>query len=813
MPRIPCINARLFLAAFLAATAAAEPAHPKGDAEFTLLQTSDLHSHAAGSGHVGAGRPASLGAYARIVAYVSAVRASTAHPVVLVDSGDIAMGTLYDLTLSRSPLAFRFLDDLQYNCATLGNHEFDYRPAGLARMLQAATSQFSFHTPMVASNLKLNGASELAPWIGPGKRIAPTHTETLANGLKVGYLGLMGRNAARDAAPGAPVTFTDYAADWRQVQVLVDALRKDQGCDVVIALSHAGTAPGGLSGEDVDLAAHVTGIDVIASGHTHNPFPNAHPVRRGAWTTQIISAGCYGSNVFRLDLKWHAGALAVLHAANPAMTDANLAALNIKPTQDAAMGRAVAAVDLDLNAWLQPVFLGSANFPDYRPADVATGIYHPVGRTEQPMVTNAKDVPPAPNGLGNLSADAFRAVANALVAQGLRHLPGDGPQGPAPDRSPERAAFDATPFTGAVVASGLLRGDLTPGAPLTFSDLYNVLPLGLSPDPHQALATGSPVVSCYLDPDAVRTLCAMQLAAQAGLLDGELYLNLSGLAYDLDRAGTYAFFKDATALAVLQATLAKAAAGSTAAAEAVRALKDARNDSGHALFALWQNGNVYANALAQLNDPDLVYRPFDPQAMGMVKTNLETVGQVADTPTRGLIARMLQKGLAAVGQVYAFDPADLACTGTVAGQATPPQAVDGRSRLRIAAGLEAILLLGSMQPQLGFSLTPYVGASGDAAITSAATAMPCRLNLTPTAGTVQECKEWLALLLYLRRPAAQGGPFTNGAIGSDYASTGSFLDLGDASKFGPAVTYRNTSYPLRRIALLMQTEQTLASAK
>src|SRR6266568_2902362 len=140
-------------------------AQVNGDAQITILQTTDLHDHANGADHVG----------------------------LDVDS---TMGTLYDLTLASRPLALSFLDLMRYDCVTLGNHEWDYTPKGLAQMLGAAQSSFEFHTPIVASNMNAARSPELAPFVGDGRTIQATRVQQLSNGLKVGYIGLMGRGAA-----------------------------------------------------------------------------------------------------------------------------------------------------------------------------------------------------------------------------------------------------------------------------------------------------------------------------------------------------------------------------------------------------------------------------------------------------------------------------------------------------------------------------------------------------------------------------------------------------------------------------------------
>src|SRR5581483_98307 len=209
-----------------AAEDAAAAARPHGDVQVTLLQTTDLHDHANGDGHLGldvdpVNATAATGAYARIAAYVGFVRATAGHPVVLVDSGDWTMGTPYDLTLASRPVALRFLKAMRYDAVTLGNHEFDYTPLGLVAMFVSALGTTGFQVPIVASNMDLHGDTDLAPFVGPDRLIQPMRVERLPGGLRVGFLGLMGREAAQDAAASAPVRFSiDYGA----IQSMVDTL-------------------------------------------------------------------------------------------------------------------------------------------------------------------------------------------------------------------------------------------------------------------------------------------------------------------------------------------------------------------------------------------------------------------------------------------------------------------------------------------------------------------------------------------------------------------------------------------------------------
>jgi hypothetical protein len=393
----------------------------------TLLQTTDIHDHGKGSGPVSEA-PSALGGYARIAAYVEQVRASCGHPVLLVDSGDWSMGTIYDLTLARRPLALWFADALRYDCLTLGNHEFDDTPAGLAGTLRAARQGFGLRTPIVASNLELNGDNELAPFLGPGRLIRKSLVETLPNGLRVGFLGLMGRDAASVAPAAAPVRFTDYGRNYGPVQALVDRLRDGQGCRLVIALDHAGTDATGAEGEDVDLARHVTGIDVIASGHMHNPLASARTVANGAWTTLICCAGAFGDHVSRLDLLVPPSGAPILEAsANPAMTDAVLAALEPPARPDPAFAFIVAGADLELNRALAPVFTQVARFPDYASGNPARGLYHPVAGSAQDLQANGSAAAAERDAAsGSTRLDALlMAQAMAAIGPVSAFAPGD----------------------------------------------------------------------------------------------------------------------------------------------------------------------------------------------------------------------------------------------------------------------------------------------------------------------------------------------------------------------------------------------------
>ena len=81
-----------------------------------------------------------------------------------------------------------------------------------------------------------------------------------------------------------------------QIQANVIAAR-EAGAEIIVLLSH--------NGFDVDqkIAATVTGIDVILTGHTHDAIPQAIRIK----DTLLLSSGSHGKYLGRVDLKVEAG--------------------------------------------------------------------------------------------------------------------------------------------------------------------------------------------------------------------------------------------------------------------------------------------------------------------------------------------------------------------------------------------------------------------------------------------------------------------------------------------------------------------------
>ena len=98
------------------------------------------------------------------------------------------------------------------------------------------------------------------------------------------------------ANPGHLVEGWSFGIRPDEIQSNIDEAR-DNGAEIIVLLSH--------NGFDVDqkLAADISGIDVILTGHTHDAVPEA--VRIGK--TLVLSSGSHGKYLGRIDLKVEGG--------------------------------------------------------------------------------------------------------------------------------------------------------------------------------------------------------------------------------------------------------------------------------------------------------------------------------------------------------------------------------------------------------------------------------------------------------------------------------------------------------------------------
>lgn len=99
----------------------------KGDPnKLTILFEHDMHSHLEKSPNM-----------ATVIKQTKEEDPDT----LILDAGDFSMGTPYQTIYRNEAAELRMMGFVGFDVTTLGNHEFDYRPAGLADMLNSAVKK------------------------------------------------------------------------------------------------------------------------------------------------------------------------------------------------------------------------------------------------------------------------------------------------------------------------------------------------------------------------------------------------------------------------------------------------------------------------------------------------------------------------------------------------------------------------------------------------------------------------------------------------------------------------------------------------
>ena len=196
---------------------------------------------------------AGRGGFVRRVNMIKEQRAL--HPDLLFfDSGDFSQGSGY-YTLFKGDVEICLMNQMGYDAATIGNHEFDFGLDNMARIFSKA------NFPIVCSNYDFTGT--------PCEGLVKDYITINRNGLKIGVFGLGAPLKGLVANPNCEgVKFLDPAETAKKY---IKLLRKQEKCDVVICLSHLGWEISDYP--DQQFIREIDGCDLVLGGHTHTYMP------------------------------------------------------------------------------------------------------------------------------------------------------------------------------------------------------------------------------------------------------------------------------------------------------------------------------------------------------------------------------------------------------------------------------------------------------------------------------------------------------------------------------------------------------------
>lgn len=254
----------------------------KNKDRLVILHTNDWHSHINPFDKNHKKYPGQGGA-SRRAEIIDEIRSKYKN-VLLLDSGDIFQGTPY-FNFYGGELEFKLMSKMGYDFATLGNHDFDGGINGFVKQLPHASFKF------LCANYNFTG-TELEGLIDAYAITKRGKFKIGVFGIGIELNGLVPDHLCKGVEYLDPITKANETA-----QIL-----KDEGCNLIICLSHLGYEYKSNKVSDRILAQSSSNIDLILGGHTHTFLSSPQPVKNKLGEDIFINqTGWAGINLGRID--------------------------------------------------------------------------------------------------------------------------------------------------------------------------------------------------------------------------------------------------------------------------------------------------------------------------------------------------------------------------------------------------------------------------------------------------------------------------------------------------------------------------------
>lgn len=448
----------------------------------TVIHTNDMHSRLNGFAPESAYTPlsvnddATIGGFARLASIIAAEKSRVGGSVLVIDAGDFLMGTLFHTAEAETGFQLGLMKKMGYDIVALGNHEFDFGPATLAEIVSASLGSSPIPDLLLGnvvfspSDSSDNALEQLYK-----KNIIRPMLVRETGGLKVGIFSLLGKDASVVAPKAKPLIFSD------QVSFATESVRKlkSLGCDLIICVSHSGVTGGkddNWTGEDIELAQKVSGINLIISGHTHSLMKKPMIVNG----IPVIQSGEYAEYAGVIRLKGDKG--------NFRMENYELVPVNDKIAGDPAIDELIKK---------QEKLIGSRVL---EPAGLTVGT--PVVESSDTIECNEKGDLENSN-LGPLVADAIHYYLNS-------HSDGGD---------------DVS-----MVSAGVIRDNIVPGIQRP-ADIFRIVPLGSGNDN----IPGYPLSRLYVTGRELKNVIEVLLVAKKSNPDYHCFFSGLRIEYDPDK--------------------------------------------------------------------------------------------------------------------------------------------------------------------------------------------------------------------------------------------------------------------------------------
>ena len=410
--------------------------------DIVVLFTSDVHCGVnSGFGYAG-------------LAAVRDTLAKSNH-VLLVDNGDSIQGEPIG-TMTTGESDIQLMNAVGYDIATMGNHEFDY---GMDRFLEL-TEKAEF--PYISANFTHNDELVFDPYIIKE-----------FDGVKVAFVGI---TTPKTITSSTPKYFQDEAGNfvygfcqdetgeklYAAVQSAIDAAR-EEGATYVVGMGHLGIEAECAPWMSTDVIANTTGMDVLLDGHSHSLIEQEAVKNKDGEDVLLAACGTKLQGIGYLRIAQDGTLSTGLYQWNNDVALPEL--LGLENDVATAVNEAVAALDEKLGEVV---------------AKTAVDLVINDPETDVRIIRNAE------TNLGDLCADAYRAMSGADIA---------------------------------VVNGGGIRVSI-PAGDITYGQIIAVHPFGNE--------------MCVVEATGQQILDALEMGARNAPGECGGFLQVSGMSYEID---------------------------------------------------------------------------------------------------------------------------------------------------------------------------------------------------------------------------------------------------------------------------------------
>jgi len=220
---------------------------------FDFIEVTDLHGTL---NPVGSTQPV----VATLTKQIKDIKAANPDSVIL-SGGDMFQGSALSNILKGQPV-IDVMKNIGFDAMALGNHEYDWGIDAVIDPQNAVLKGTSI--PVLAANVYDKTTGKPVSYIKPDVMLEK-------DGVKIGVIGVVDNKEFPTAI--LPALIKDV--DFKDPVPIVNQLAKDlksQGAQIVVVLAHMGAftdQSGAVSGNLIDMAKQLSGVDAIFGGHTH----------------------------------------------------------------------------------------------------------------------------------------------------------------------------------------------------------------------------------------------------------------------------------------------------------------------------------------------------------------------------------------------------------------------------------------------------------------------------------------------------------------------------------------------------------------